>query len=108
MFSAANVSGLRSVVALLLMLSTLLATASAQHTLASRDFFFVGGKYAGQTNNEVMTGQMYVEVLHPVRVTQRYPLVFFHGGGQTATNWIGTPDGRSGWADYFLSQGYVV
>ena len=57
---AANVSGLRSAVALLLMLSALLATASAQHTLASRDFFFVGGKYAGQTSNEVMTGQMYV------------------------------------------------
>jgi len=108
MSCAANVIRLRSVVALLLMLSALLATASAQHTLASRDFFFVGGNYAGQTNNEVMTGQMYVEVLHPVRVTQRYPLVFFHGGGQTATNWMGTPDGRSGWADYFLSQGYVV
>ncbi|HUK35174.1 MAG TPA: alpha/beta hydrolase, partial [Vicinamibacterales bacterium] len=26
----------------------------------------------------------------------------------TATNWIGTPDGRAGWADYFLTQGYVV
>jgi hypothetical protein len=106
---AANVSELRRIaVALLLMWSAMLVALSAQHTTASRDFFFVGGTYASQTNNELMTGQMYVEVLHPARVTQRYPLVFFHGGGQTATNWIGTPDGRSGWADYFLSQGYVV
>jgi pimeloyl-ACP methyl ester carboxylesterase len=55
-----------------------------------------------------MTGQMYVELLRPARVTRRYPLVFIHGLGQTATNWIGTPDGRPGWADYFLGQGYVV
>jgi len=106
MCRAANVSGLRRIaVALLMMWSAMLVALSAQHTTASRDFFFVGGTYASQTNNELMTGQMYVEVLHPARVTQRYPLVFFHGGGQTATNWIGTPDGRSGWADYFLSQG---
>jgi len=31
-----------------------------------------------------------------------------HGGGQTAVNFLGTPDGRRGWADYFLAQGYAV
>jgi len=82
--------------------------AAAQHTPATRDFFFVGGKYTGQPNNELMTGQMYVEVLRPARARRRYPLVFFHGAGQTSTNWMGTPDGRTGWADYFLAQGYVV
>jgi pimeloyl-ACP methyl ester carboxylesterase len=105
---AKNVSSLRRILTVTLMLAVALSTASAQHTLATRDFFFVGGHDAGQTNNEVMTGQMYVEMLHPARVTQRYPLVFFHGLGQTATNWMATPDGRSGWADYFLAQGYVV
>jgi pimeloyl-ACP methyl ester carboxylesterase len=73
-------------------------------TVSSREFFFVGGKYTG----DVMTGQMYVEVLHPQKVTRKYPIVFFHGLGQTATNWMGTPDGRPGWADYFLNQGYAV
>jgi pimeloyl-ACP methyl ester carboxylesterase len=34
--------------------------------------------------------------------------VLIHGGGQTATNWMGTPDGRKGWAEYFVEQGYVV
>jgi pimeloyl-ACP methyl ester carboxylesterase len=82
--------------------------AFGQHTFSARDFFYVGGKYAGHSGNEVMAGQMYVEVLHPQHVVQKYPLVFFHGAGQTATNWMGTPDGRTGWADYFLEQGYVV
>jgi pimeloyl-ACP methyl ester carboxylesterase len=77
----------------------------AMHT---REFFYVGGQYAGMPGTEVMAGQMYVELLRPQRVSRRYPLVFIHGLGQTATNWIGTPDGRPGWADYFLNQGYVV
>jgi len=96
------------VVVLTLLLSARVVPIPAQHTMAERDFFFVGGKYAGAANSEVMAGQMYVEVLRPARVSQRYPLVFFHGLGQTATNWIGTPDGRAGWADYFLARGYVV
>ena len=81
---------------------------AAGHTLATRDFFYVGGKYTGPPGHEVMAGQMYVEVLRPERVTQPYPLVLFHGNWQTSTNWMGTPDGRPGWADYFLAQGYVV
>src|SRR5690242_6863039 len=86
----------------------LIANASAQRALATREFFYIGGTYAGQDRTEVMAGQMYVEALRPQRVTKRYPLVFFHGAGQTATNWIGTPDGRPGWADYFLNRGYLV
>jgi pimeloyl-ACP methyl ester carboxylesterase len=80
----------------------------AQHALATRDFFYVGGAYSGNGSTEVMAGQMYVEVLRPARVTKPVPLVFFHGAGQTATNWMSTPDGRAGWADYFLNEGYVV
>jgi pimeloyl-ACP methyl ester carboxylesterase len=82
--------------------------AFGQHTFSTRDFFYVGGKYTGAPANAVMAGQMYVEVLRPQRIVQKYPLVFFHGAGQTGTNWMGTPDGRAGWADYFLDQGYVV
>jgi pimeloyl-ACP methyl ester carboxylesterase len=83
-------------------------SAFGQNTLSTRDYFYVGGKYTGAPGKEVMAGQMYVEVLHPQRIVQKYPLVLFHGAGQTATNWMGTPDGRVGWADYFLNQGYVV
>lgn len=28
--------------------------------------------------------------------------------GMTGTNFLNTPDGRLGWADYFLSKGYEV
>ena len=44
----------------------------------------------------------------PKDVQRPYPLVLIHGAAQTATNWMGTPDGRKGWAEYFVEQGYVV
>jgi len=31
-----------------------------------------------------------------------------HGGNQTGTNFTGTPDGREGWAQFFLREGYAV
>ena len=31
-----------------------------------------------------------------------------HGGGQTASNFLATPDGRRGWADDFVANGYAV
>ena len=76
--------------------------------IARRDFFYVGGEYAGPPGQEVMHGQMYVEHLTPREPGQRYPLVMFHGAGQTATNWLGTPDGRPGWAEFFAGEGYTV
>jgi pimeloyl-ACP methyl ester carboxylesterase len=85
-----------------------LTNLSAQRTAATREFFYVGGRYVGDAGKDVMAGQMYVETLRPSKVRQKYPLVFFHGNWQTATNWIETPDGRPGWADYFLAQGYLV
>src|SRR5581483_8428406 len=30
------------------------------------------------------------------------------GGGQTGINFLGTPDGRRGWADDFVAHGYAV
>ena len=78
-----------------------------------RDYFYVGGQYvpaAPPTNGTIMTGQIYVEHLIPVDcgVSQKYPLVLWHGAAQTGTNWLNTPDGREGWASYFLNQGYEV
>ena len=79
-----------------------------QSAVALRGYFYVGGKYVGEPGKEIMDGQAYVEVLAPKDVRRPYPLVLIHGAGQTATNWMGTPDGRKGWADYFVEQGYVV
>lgn len=79
-----------------------------QSALASRGYFYAGGEWVGEPGKSAMSGAMYVEVLVPKRATHPYPLVFFHGAAQTATNWMNTPDGRKGWADWFVEQGYVV
>ena len=79
-----------------------------QSAVAARGYFYVGGHYVGDPGKETMQGQMYVEVLAPKDVRRPYPLVLIHGAAQTATNWMGTPDGRKGWAEFFVEQGYVV
>ncbi|HEY5064816.1 MAG TPA: hypothetical protein VIJ04_08380 [Xanthobacteraceae bacterium] len=79
-----------------------------QSAVAKRGFFYVGGHYVGEAGKHIMQGQIYVEVLAPKEQRRPYPLVLIHGAAQTATNWMGTPDGREGWAEYFVEQGYVV
>lgn len=75
---------------------------------AERAVFYAGGNYVGEAGKQVIQGAMHVEHLKPARTFQKYPLVLFHGAAQTSTNWITTPDGRKGWAAYFLEQGYEV
>lgn len=55
-----------------------------------------------------MVEQMYVEELRPLKPTRNFPLVFWHGMGQVGAGFITTPDGRPGWASYFLDEGYIV
>jgi len=71
--------------------------------------FYVGGEYrSGANGDHFIDGAMYVEKLVPDKVQHPLPLVFFHGAGQTAMDWLATPDGRDGWAQYFVKLGYVV
>jgi pimeloyl-ACP methyl ester carboxylesterase len=79
-----------------------------QSAVAKRGYFYVGGHYVGEPGKQIMQGQIYVEVLAPREQRRPYPLVLIHGAAQTATNWMGTPDGRKGWAEFFVEQGYVV
>jgi pimeloyl-ACP methyl ester carboxylesterase len=44
----------------------------------------------------------------PARRNHPFPIVMVHGGSQTGTNFTGTPDGREGWAQYFVRRGYAV
>jgi pimeloyl-ACP methyl ester carboxylesterase len=72
--------------------------------IAKQGWFFAGGVIdAGRP-----IGHMYVEFQIPYKVTHPYPVVMIHGGNQTGTNFTGTPDGRDGWAQYFLRRGYAV
>jgi pimeloyl-ACP methyl ester carboxylesterase len=79
-----------------------------ESSVARQGYFYVGGRYVGEAGREAMIGQMYVEVWVPKEVRRPYPLVFFHGASSTGTTWMQTPDGRRGWAHYFVDQGYIV
>lgn len=76
--------------------------------IAREGYLFAGGKYTTVKDAQVMSGQIYAEFQIPVHQRHSYPIVFIHGGAQTGTNFTGTPDGREGWAQYFLRQGYAV
>jgi pimeloyl-ACP methyl ester carboxylesterase len=76
--------------------------------LAKWSYFFVGGKIDSSVEGSPMIGHMYVEYMIPQRQQHPYPVVMVHGGSQTGTNFTGTPDGREGWAQYFVRRGYAV
>jgi pimeloyl-ACP methyl ester carboxylesterase len=76
--------------------------------IARQGNFYVGGKYVESHGDRPMVGQAYVQFEIPQPQTRPYPIVMVHGGSQTGSGWISTPDGRDGWAIYFLHQGYAV
>src|ERR1700674_1641017 len=76
--------------------------------IAKEGYVFAGGKYTTDKDAKVMSGQIYAEFQIPAHQRHPYPIVFIHGGAQTGTNFTGTPDGREGWAQFFLRQGYAV
>ncbi|KAF9268272.1 alpha/beta-hydrolase [Marasmius fiardii PR-910] len=78
-------------------------------TLHRRNYFYIGEQYVSIVNESIIAaGQIYVEHLVPTSVTQPLPIVFIHGRGMTGTNFLNTPDGRLGWADFFLGEGYEL
>ena len=81
---------------------------TAPLVIAKQGYFFVAGQYTTAKDGQIMTGQMFVQFQIPQQRKHRYPIVMWHGGGQTGTNFLATPDGRPGWADYFLRAGYAV
>jgi len=76
--------------------------------LTDHGYFYVNGKYIDTAGKKLMTDQMYVQYMIPKSVKHPYPIVMIHGTAQTGNNFLGTPDGRRGWADYFVTQGYMV
>jgi pimeloyl-ACP methyl ester carboxylesterase len=66
-------------------------------------------------NGNFFVGQlpypMYVEYFIPTRPTHKTPIILIHGGEHTGAGYVSTPDGREGWAKYFVGHGwrtYVV
>ena len=92
--------------------ATVSVLAQAAHpeplSIARQGYLFAGGKYSTVNGRQVMSGQLYVEFQIPARQTHPWPIVMIHGGSQSGTNFTGTPDGREGWAQFFLRRGYPV
>ena len=82
--------------------------ASEPLTIAEQGNFYVGGRYVENNSDMPMIGQMYVQYQIPYERVHEYPIIMVHGGSQTGSGFISTPDGREGWATYFLRRGYAV
>lgn len=85
--------------------------------LAEQGSFFVNGETV-QTNypntqpdsaGRIVVNQMYVQYMVPQdEKSGAYPVVMMHGSGHTGKTYETTPDGRMGWAEYFVRQGFPV
>lgn len=92
-------------------LSALVATRAADEeplALARDSYFYVNARPASADGKTFIAGQMYVEERVPAHRTHRWPIVMVHGGTMSGVNYTGTPDGREGWAQYFVRRGYAV
>jgi pimeloyl-ACP methyl ester carboxylesterase len=52
--------------------------------------------------------QMYVQYCVPATGRGTLPLLMWHGGGLSGVTYETTPDGRPGWLNYFIRQGWTV
>jgi len=108
-----NRNGIRRVVATAAWLGIAASGLIAQNTdaplsIKRQGYLFAGGKYSTVNGRRVLSGHLYAEFQIPSRQTHPWPIVMVHGGSQSGTNFTGTPDGREGWAQFFLRQGYAV
>ena len=85
------------------------AATPAALDLAEWSYFWVGVERAPLARGTYTAGkQMYVEYWIPKAVKHPIPIVLVHGGGGQGTDWMGTPDGRPGWATMLVQKGYKV
>jgi pimeloyl-ACP methyl ester carboxylesterase len=88
-------------------------------TLRDEGSFFIGGqKIHSDFPSSVPTGlnapgtysvnQMYVHYRIPDTHQKKLPIIMVHGSNHTGMTYETTPDGREGWATYFVRHGYPV
>lgn len=74
----------------------------------------LGARFVGYTTEPKDNGSldvlnpMFVQYVLPAEPEHAYPVVMIHGGGGQGTDWLETPDGRDGWVDYFVADGWDV
>jgi pimeloyl-ACP methyl ester carboxylesterase len=76
--------------------------------LPSRDVQLVPGGpvFKSDPNGDHQVGQLYVQHFALATPKSKYPLLLWHGGGLTGVTFETTPDGRSGWHEYFMRAGH--
>ncbi len=84
-------------------------------TLAAFTGYTASSKLVTFTEGNFFVGPepfpMYVEYFLPEKPAHKIPIVLVHGCCTTGAGFISTPDGREGWAKYFVRRGwktYVV
>ena len=95
------------------------ATLGGPLTLEDEGSFFVNGQsqrsdYPGASlatgpapAGNITVNQMYVHYRIP-QGRKGVPIVMVHGSNHTGMTWETTPDGREGWATWFVRQGHPV
>ncbi len=73
-----------------------------------RGSFWVSGERVHRDGKTYQRGPMFVAWEAPAEVTRPHPIVLLHGGGFQGTEWLDTPDGRPGWAQRLIENGYAV
>ena len=95
--------------------------------LKSHGIFWAGGRIVNRTQSgtqnagdlknipynqqQVLVGQAYVEYFIPHKLRNGKntpPVVMVPGGALIGVHFLTTPDGREGWAHYFLRRGFPV
>jgi hypothetical protein len=84
------------------------SAASEPLSIARQGYVFAGGEYSAVDGRRVMAGHLYAEFQIPGQQTRPWPVVMIHGGFQSGSNFTGTPDGRIGWAEFLLREGYAT
>lgn len=73
--------------------------------IARQGVLYTGGSATGDS----VAGQMHVFYQVPAKIPpHHYPIIFIHGSRLTGAGFMGTPDGRPGWASWFLARGWPV
>ena len=93
------------------------AKAPSQKTAAKKDstamkladigYFWVGAEQKKMPYGTILTGQMFVQYFTPSQVRHPYPVVLVHGGGGSMLHYMGVGE-QSGWAHYYVQEGYRV
>ncbi len=74
---------------------------------AHRDFTGRDGEPQTWTQSgHYLAGQLYAQIFLPAQSRSDRRIQFWHGGGLSGTQWERTPDGRRGWLQMALAEGF--